>query len=245
MTGSTQVQASEEPLFWVADNVIANDFPNVSGALREPDGLLAIGGALSEARLLAAYRRGIFPWYSDGQPILWWSPDPRFVLELNDLKISRSLARALRQPSFHVTFNQAFTDVITACGPARKGADGTWITSAMQTAYTGLYQAGYALSVETWTEGRLVGGLYGVIIGRIFFGESMFSHARDASKLALCHLVKALQRRDFCLIDCQVQSKHLQTLGAAPMPRKRFVQILKHHCSPEIVHHWPRVSEYR
>ncbi len=244
MTTPSKGPAGENQLFWVADNVIANDFPDVNAALREPDGLLAIGGTLDKARLLDAYRKGIFPWYSTGQPVLWWSPDPRCVLELDELKISRSLARTLRRKAFQVSFNRAFAEVIAACGRVRGRAADTWITREMQTAYTRLYHAGYALSVEIWIEGRLVGGLYGVAIGRVFFGESMFSHVSDASKVALCHLVQALKQRDFRLIDCQVYSKHLQTLGATPMPRAQFVNILQNYCAPERTHQWPQTFDH-
>ena len=244
MTSLGKGQAGENQLFWVADNVIANDFPDVNSALRDPDGLLAIGGVLGKDRLLEAYRKGIFPWYSEGQPVLWWSPNPRCVLEPNDFKISRSLAKTLRNKPYRVSFNQSFADVVMACSQPRKGSSDTWITPEMLNAYTELHQSGYGLSVETWLDDTLVGGLYGVVIGKVFFGESMFSRKVDASKVALTHLVKELRQRDFRLIDCQVHSKHLQTLGATPIPRDLFVNILKHYCTPEINYDWPVISKY-
>lgn len=242
MTTLNQDQNADNQLFWVADNVIANEFPEVGKALRDPDGLLAIGGNLTRERLLDAYRKGIFPWYSEGQPILWWSPNPRCVLELDRFKVSRSLHKTLRKKVYQVSFNQAFRQVIEACGEARQGSTDTWITKEMLSAYIQLYEAGYGLSVESWLDDRLVGGLYGLVIGRVFFGESMFSHESDASKVALFHLVKQLQQREFRIIDCQVHSRHLQSLGASPMPRDLFVNILKHYCNPELTYEWPQAK---
>ena len=239
MTTANKGQSGDSQLYWVADNVIAADFPPVSSALRDPDGLLAIGGDLSPDRLLDAYARGIFPWYSKGQPILWWSPNPRCVLELDDLKVSRSLRKTLRKGIFRVTLNQDFAGVISACADARWGSTETWITKEMFHAYTKLHNLGYAISVECWYEERLMGGLYGVVMGGVFFGESMFSRKSDASKVALVHLVELLKTRNFRLIDCQVHSRHLQSLGAKPIPRNLFVNILRHYCTGEHAHDWP------
>jgi leucyl/phenylalanyl-tRNA--protein transferase len=202
-------------------------FPPVD--LATPDGLLAVGGSLDSERLLEAYRHGIFPWYNPGQPVLWWSPDPRTVLFPERLKISRSLGRTVRRGAFQVSFDQAFPQVIDACaGPRRKHpGGGTWITSEMRTAYCRLHAEGHAHSVEVWSGAALVGGLYGVSLGGAFFGESMFSHATDASKVALVHLVRHLQAWRFDLIDCQVASPHLFSLGAEEIPRREFVQRLE------------------
>ena len=178
------------------------DFPDVSLALREPDGLLAVGGDLRIERLLAAYQRGIFPWYSGDQPILWWSPDPRSVLFPDKLHISRSLRKTLRKQLFTITFDTAFEEVIHACSEPRADGLGTWITDEMQQAYLRLHQSGYAHSVECWLNGKLVGGLYGVAMGKVFFGESMFSRVTDASKIAFVFLVRQLQRWQFEMIDC-------------------------------------------
>ena len=226
-------------LYWVTDNILADDFPDVSFALNDPNGLLAIGGDMSATRLVDAYQRGIFPWFNEGQPILWWSPDPRCVLEPGKLKISRSLRKILRKKQFSVTFNQSFEQVIKACAEPRKGINDTWITTEMMNAYNDLYQSGYAHSVECWHDGKLAGGLYGVAIGKIFFGESMFSRKNDASKVALVHLMQQIEVRDFRLIDCQVHSHHLQNLGAEPMPRNMYINILKHYCNSEKTCDWP------
>ncbi len=218
-------------LYWVRDNIIAADFPDISAALSEPDGLLAIGGDLSPERLLNAYRRGIFPWYSEGQPILWWSPDPRWVLAPEDLKISRSLRRTLRSRKYRVTVDADFPAIIEMCAGPRKDSRDTWITAEVMKSYTILHQQGYAHSVECWHDGTLAGGLYGVAIGRIFFGESMFSRQADASKVALVHLAARLRDRKFRLIDCQVYSKHLESLGARPMSRNAFAGLLGQYCA--------------
>lgn len=210
------------------------DFPNVELSLREPDGLLAVGGDLSVARLLAAYRRGIFPWYSGDQPILWWSPDPRSVLFPEKLHISRSLRKTLRKQQFKITLDKAFADVIHACSQPRAGEPGTWITDEMQQAYIRLHLAGYAHSVECWLNDKLVGGLYGVAIGKIFFGESMFSKTADASKVAFVFLVHQLKRWQFGLIDCQIQSAHLDQFGAVLIPRNEFVSYLNELCTQEV-----------
>lgn len=201
-------------------------FPPVGLSLREPNGLLAIGGDLHPTRLLNAYRHGIFPWYNDDQPLLWWSPDPRLVLFPSHLKISRSLRKNLAKGHFHVTHNQAFAQVIRACAEPRRNQAGTWLVEEMQHAYIQLHKMGYAHSVETWYEGQLVGGLYGLALGKIFFGESMFTRMTDASKVAFVHWVKFLEREHFHMIDCQVETEHLKSLGAESLSRAEFVQRL-------------------
>jgi len=196
--------------------------------LAEPNGLLAVGGDLSPQRLLLGYSMGIFPWFNDEDPLLWWSPDPRCVLFPKDLHISGSLAKRLRQQRYRVTFNRAFGEVIAACGQLRREqSEGTWITLEMLEAYQRLHRLGFAHSVETWLEGRLVGGLYGVSLGRFFFGESMFHRASDASKVAFATLVRSLERHGFVLIDCQLPSSHLQSLGAVSLSRGEFLKHLK------------------
>ncbi|HET8551420.1 MAG TPA: leucyl/phenylalanyl-tRNA--protein transferase [Gammaproteobacteria bacterium] len=213
-------------LYWIDERDAPNTFPPVERALRNPNGLLAAGGDLSIARLLAAYRRGIFPWYEDGQPILWWSPDPRMVLFPNELHVSHTLRKTLRRNVFEVTVDRAFADVIHACA-APRGDQGTWLTDDMKQAYLRLHRVGYAHSFEAWRGGRLAGGLYGIELGRVFFGESMFSRESDASKVALVHLC----RRDYDLIDCQVESRHLARLGARPIPRRQFLERLDAGCA--------------
>ncbi len=220
-----------DSLYWVQANRLANDFPDTEEALVDPDGLLAAGGDLSPERLLEAYRRGIFPWFSDSQPILWWAPDPRSVLFPERLKISRSLAKTLRRKPFHVTFDTAFTDVMRGCAAPRRGEPGTWITDTMLSAYTNLHQVGYAHSIECWSAGRLVGGLYGVAIGCVFFGESMFSTATDASKVALANLVDRLRPWGYRLIDCQIHNPHLESLGAERIPRSEFNALIHEYCA--------------
>jgi leucyl/phenylalanyl-tRNA--protein transferase len=217
--------------FWIEPDSPEYDFPDVSLSLTDPDGLLAIGGDLSLTRLLSAYQSGIFPWYSDGQPILWWSPDPRFILLPEHLKVSRSLRKTIRKQKFLITINKAFNSVIQACSrTARPGQDGTWITDAMYHAYVELHKAGYAHSVEAWHNQQLVGGLYGVAIGRVFFGESMFSQQTDASKVAFTCFVKHIQKLGFQLIDCQIYTSHLQSLGAQSISRLQFTQLLQEYC---------------
>jgi leucyl/phenylalanyl-tRNA--protein transferase len=206
---------------WLDDN---DPFPPVEAALDEPNGLLAAGGGLSSVRLMAAYRRGIFPWFGEEDPILWWTPDPRMVLRLDELHVSRSLRRTMRSGRFSVTLDTAFGAVIRGCAGPRDGEAGTWITPAMLAAYEELAEAGHAHSVETWSGGRLVGGLYGVAVGRMFFGESMFSRTPDASKAALALLVRQLSRWGFELIDCQMSTTHLASLGAREMPRSEFMR---------------------
>jgi leucyl/phenylalanyl-tRNA--protein transferase len=223
---------TQRPL-WISPGDSSLDFPDVSLALREPDGLLAVGGDLTADRILSAYRRGIFPWYSDKQPILWWSPDPRTVLFPARLKLSRSLRKKLRQARFRVTMDQAFRAVIAACAAPRPGSSGTWITQAMTDAYSALHETGCAHSVECWLENRLVGGLYGVSTGRVFFGESMFSRVPDASKVAFAWLVRQLKAWDIGLVDCQVYSAHLASLGAEQIPRADFIKYLDVLCENE------------
>jgi|TARA_Y100000310_G_scaffold70131_1_gene65692 leucyl/phenylalanyl-tRNA--protein transferase len=198
-------------------------FPPVDSALAEPNGLLAVGGDLSPERLQLAYRSGIFPWYEDDQPILWWSPDPRSVLFPDRLKISRSLRKTLRRNQFSVTFDAAFGEVLHLCAQKRPYSQGTWITREMEDAYNQLHLQGIAHSVESWSDGELVGGLYGLSMGSLFFGESMFSLKTDASKVALVYLVGQLQNWGFRLIDCQIQSDHLDTLGAEEISRVEFL----------------------
>jgi leucyl/phenylalanyl-tRNA---protein transferase len=202
-------------------------FPPITSALAEPNGLLAAGGDLSPQRLLSAYRQGIFPWYSEGQPILWWSPDPRMVLYCGELKVSRSLRRAVAAKRFEIRADTAFERVIEACAAPRAAQHGgTWIMPEMVQAYVRLHRLGYAHSVETWRDGVLVGGLYGLAIGRMFFGESMFTRQTDASKVALVHLVAMLKRRQMPLIDCQQQTGHLARLGARPISRRTFAEAV-------------------
>ena len=205
-------------------------FPPVTAALIEPNGpngLLAAGGDLSPQRILAAYRQGIFPWYSADEPILWWSPDPRMVLIPEEFSPRRSLAKALRNADYEVRLDTAFAEVVAACATApRDGQGGTWITAEMQAAYRRLHELGYAHSVETWIGSRLVGGLYGIAIGRAFYGESMFARTTDASKIALAHLCVYLRRRGFGIIDCQMETAHLASLGARTIPRRDFVARL-------------------
>ncbi|MCB1889684.1 MAG: leucyl/phenylalanyl-tRNA--protein transferase [Rhodocyclaceae bacterium] len=209
---------------WLADEPV---FPPLSLALEEPNGLLAAGGGLTPEWLLAAYRRGIFPWFGPEDPILWWSPDPRMVLEPAAMKISRSLRRRLRRGDYQVRLDHDFAGVIAACAAPREPGGGTWITPSMQMAYLALHELGYAHSVECHADGQLVGGLYGIAIGRMFYGESMFARASDASKVALAHLCRLLERKGFRLIDCQMTTDHLTSLGGREMPRDAFLRRLE------------------
>jgi len=202
-------------------------FPPIEGALREPNGLLAAGADLSPERLLDAYRRGIFPWFGDDEPVLWWSPDPRMILRPADLRISRSLRKTVRSGRMRVTMDLGFRHVMEGCAGPRPGQDGTWITEGMFDAYGRLFELGYAHSVEAWSEGRLVGGVYGVAIGRMFFGESMFSRMTDASKVALLALVRQIERWDFPCVDCQMSTGHLASLGAREIPRAEFLREVR------------------
>ena len=201
-------------------------FPPVEAALVEPNGLLAAGGDLSPQRLLDAYAHGIFPWFNDEDPILWWSPDPRMVLFPGELHVSRSLRRVQRSNAFTVTLDRAFDEVMRGCAEPRADQDGTWITGEMFEAYARLAQLGVAHSVEVWADGMLAGGLYGVALGRVFFGESMFSRRSNASKVALAGLTQQLARWSFPLIDCQMSTPHLASLGAREIPRAQFVRLI-------------------
>lgn len=216
--------------FWIEPNDRNVKFPNVALALKEPNGLLAVGGNLTPRRLLTAYMQGIFPWYSQGQPILWWSPDPRAVLFPARVKVSRSLRKEIRNGHFEVTLDRAFRDVIQACAQPRPNSAGTWITPEITEAYCHLHSMGFAHSVEAWHDGKLVGGLYGIALGKVFFGESMFSRVTNASKVAFVHLVRQLQAWGFVLIDCQIQSDHLRSLGSEDLRRAGFIRVLKQHC---------------
>lgn len=204
-------------------------FPPLETALREPNGLLAAGGDLRPERLLAAYRHGCFPWYQEGQPLLWWSPDPRTVLFPDELHVSRSLRKRMRHGDYRVTFDKAFAEVIQGCAGPRSYADGTWITTPMQDAYIRLHEMGVAHSVEVWQQGQLVGGLYGIAMGELFFGESMFSRATDASKVGFVTLVERLREWGFALIDCQMPTRHLESFGARSIPRAAFAEALAMH----------------
>jgi leucyl/phenylalanyl-tRNA---protein transferase len=209
-------------------------FPEVERALAEPNGLLAAGADLSLPRLLEAYRSGIFPWFANDQPILWWSPDPRTVLFPSEMKVSRSLARTMRNTRFEVRADTAFDEVIEGCRQPRRGESGTWISAEMAAAYGALHRAGFAHSVEAWLEGDLVGGLYGVALGRAFFGESMFTRVSNASKVALVALARQLEQWGFGVIDCQMNTTHLASFGAREIPRAEFTRRLR-----ELVHYAP------
>lgn len=201
----------------------ADPFPPVEQALDNPDGLLAAGGSLTIERLDEAYRRGIFPWFNDGDPILWWSPDPRTVLRPSQIHISHSLRKRLRKEAFLITIDRAFTRVLEGCAAPRTGDDATWLSPQMRRAYGALHAAGLAHSIEVWMNGELTGGVYGVSIGRMFFGESMFTRRTDASKIAMARLAAQLDRWQFPLVDCQLETEHLLSLGAERMPRRVFV----------------------
>jgi len=201
-------------------------FPPVSKALKSPNGLLCAGGDLSPERLVDAYAHGIFPWFSEGDPILWWSPDPRMVLFPGELKVSRSLRKNVERGIYETRVDTAFRDVIEACAAPRDGQGGTWIVPEMIEAYTRLHERGYAHSVESWDDDKLVGGLYGVALGNVFFGESMFSRAPDASKVALVKLVDRLREQRYQVIDCQQATSHLASLGAREIPRRAFARLL-------------------
>jgi leucyl/phenylalanyl-tRNA--protein transferase len=203
------------------------EFPPVVQALDDPPGLLALGGDLRPERLISAYRSGVFPWYNPGDPILWWSPDPRCVIDPATFTPSRSLAKTLRQGRYRLTVDQCFSEVMEACAGYRPYADGTWINTPMIQQYSELHRRGIAHSIEAWDQGdRLVGGLYGLNIGRLFFGESMFSRATDASKAAFAHLMNLARDWGFPIVDCQLENPHLMSLGARLIPRTEFVQIL-------------------
>ena len=208
---------------WLGDRP---DFPSASRALRDPNGLLAAGGALTPDWLLAAYRRGIFPWFNEGEPILWWSPDPRMVVFPDQIRITRSLRKTLRNGRYEVRLDSDFAAVIHACAGVRRSGPGTWITTDIEAAYIRMHALGYAHSVETWMDGKLVGGLYGMALGRAFYGESMFSLRTDASKIAFAHLARFLEQHDFRVLDCQMTTAHLASLGGREISRALFVNML-------------------
>lgn len=228
-------------------------FPDVSTALTEVDGaagLLAAGGDLSPERLLMAYRHGIFPWFSEGQPILWWSTDPRMVLMTAEFRISPSLRKTLKKiahsrhtsGAWEIRFDSAFEDVMRACAAPRAGEAGTWISEEIIAGYVGLHRQGYAHSSEVWLNGELVGGAYGVSIGRMFYGESMFTRVSDASKVALAYLVEFLKRHGVGMVDCQQQTAHLASLGAAPIARSEFISLLRHAVHAPQIQDWKPVD---
>ena len=201
----------------------SDPFPSVEQALDNPEGLLAAGGTLTTKRLLDAYRAGIFPWFNEGDPILWWSPDPRTILRPKKLHVSHSLRKRLRKAAYFVTLDRAFVRVLDGCAAPRAGDSGTWLSPAMRRAYTALHNAGFAHSIEVWMDGELAGGIYGVGIGRVLFGESMFARRTDASKIGIVVLAEQLDRWGFPFVDCQLETSHLMSLGAEHMPRRRFV----------------------
>jgi leucyl/phenylalanyl-tRNA--protein transferase len=205
-------------------------FPPAERALSEPNGLVAAGGDLTAATLVKAYARGLFPWFGEGDPILWWSPDPRMVLPSDGFHVSRSLARRLRHVGLRVSMDEAFAAVVEACAAPRRGATGTWLVPEMQAAYIDLHRANLAHSVEVWMEGELAGGIYGVGLGRMFFGESMFSRQTDGSKIALAYLTAQMRRWSMPILDCQTVSTHLVTLGARPVPRREFLPMVARLC---------------
>jgi len=222
---------------WLDD---PGDFPPADTALDDPNGLVAAGGELSPEWLLAAYERGIFPWFNAGDPILWWSPEPRLVLVPSEIRIHRSLRRVLRQQRFEVRIDTAFPAVIAACAAPREPGSGTWILPAVQKAYCRMFELGYAHSVECWRDGQLAGGLYGLALGRAFFGESMFSTETDASKVALVHLARLLEARNFAVIDCQMTTRHLLSMGAREIARAKFCAGLeKWTCMGDAPGRWP------
>jgi leucyl/phenylalanyl-tRNA--protein transferase len=210
---------------WLDDT--KDEFPDVSTALHDPDGLLAAGGDLSSERLISAYSNGIFPWFDDDQPILWWSPDPRSTLIPSNIHISKSLKKDIRKNNYTVTYNRAFSTVINHCAKLREDNEGTWITQEMHEAYCQLHEQGIAHSIEAWHKDTLIGGLYGINIGQVFFGESMFSLAKNGSKIALIALAKQLPLWNIDLIDCQVHNDHLASMGATKIPRAAFIEMLK------------------
>jgi len=225
-------------LHWLDPRNPRQPFPPPQLAMRDPNGLLAIGGDLSVSRLVNAYAQGIFPWYNPDEPILWWCPDPRAVLVPSQFHVSGSLARRLRKRDFAVTLDRAFAAVLEACSGPRARGRGTWLGAEMKHAYQALHQGGHAHSVEVWRQGELVGGLYGVALGRVFYGESMFSGMDDGSKIAMHHLCRQLASWDFSLMDCQIASPHLATLGATELPRERFLALLREAVAQNGPPHW-------
>ena len=227
-------------IHWIREDDPPSAFPPVESAFEVPDGLLAAGGDLSEDRLLYAYTHGIFPWFSDGQPILWWSPNPRCILLPSDLRVSRRSRRSLRNAGLTVSFNRCFGAVIDECAVERPGQDGTWITPGIIAAYRRLFESGWAHSIEVRQHDRLVGGLYGIAIGKAFFGESMFSRKDNASKAAMLALCSVLQKHDVALLDCQVVSPHLVSMGAVTVERTEFAAMLRQACeNPDKFADWP------
>ena len=225
---------------WLTDD--PRLFPPVTTALTEPDGLLAVGGDLSPERLLNAYCHGVFPWFNDDDPILWWSPDPRAVLIPGDIHGSKSLKKFIRKTAPKVSFDQCFDRVIGHCRGLREHCEGTWITDGMEQAYNALHQMGCAHSVEVWLDGELIGGLYGISIGKVFFGESMFSLAPNGSKIAALALAQRLNDEGFALIDCQVESEHILSLGAKIIPRADFIQQITAAITISSQMHWPQLA---
>lgn len=217
---------------WISQDDPPEAFPDIAAALTVPDGLLAAGGNLAPDRLLYAYRRGVFPWFDSGQPILWWSPDPRCVMLPDSFHLARRLRRSMQNSALEISFNKAFSAVVEACAANRVGQKGTWITDEMIEAYSTLHGQGWAHSVEIWRDDELVGGLYGLAIGKAFFGESMFSQESNASKIAMWTLCGLLVGHRFEILDCQVGSPHLTSLGAILMPRSEFAALLERACDP-------------
>ena len=229
----------QEILHWLDDSF---EFPDPATALKTPNGLLAVGGDLQPLRLLQAYQRGIFPWFDEDQPPLWWTPDPRMVLFPQELHISHSLRKAIRSCPFELTSDQAFAQVVAACAAPRKGANGTWITEEMESAYLRLHELGFAHSIEVWDNESLVGGLYGLALGKVFFGESMFSRKSNASKIAFVHVVRTLATAGVQLIDCQVANPHLESLGARTIARDEFMRFLPACAKVPKPAYWPYIS---
>ena len=228
---STVNSTIEKPR-WISATASPEELPPAASALREPNGLLAVGGCLHPEWLLTAYVRGIFPWYEAGQPILWWSPDPRAVLYIDELHVSRRLRRTLKRSKLRITVDTDFEAVIDACAGPRRYTSETWITQQMRDAYVELHALGWAHSFEAWNGNDLVAGMYGVSIGAVFFGESMFTHETDASKITFVHSIDFLGARGCRLIDCQIWSRHLQSLGARNVPRAEFLRMLTMLCNP-------------
>ena len=225
--------------YWIPHNAKADDFPPLEQALEHPDGLIAIGGDLTCSRIVTAYRLGIFPWYNDNEPILWWSPNQRMVLFPDQLQVSKSLRKTIRKNKFTITLDQNFREVITECAGFRRNQPGTWITDAIRDAYCQLYNDGFAHSVEAWYEDKLVGGLYGIALGKVFFGESMFARVNDASKVAFASFVWQLQTWGYELIDCQVETEHLRRFGAIEIPRPKYRKLLNELCGQNsLVNTW-------
>ncbi len=221
-------------IIWINETDPPAALPPSRFALKDPNGLLAVGGALTPEWLVHAYRAGVFPWYSEGQPILWWTPDPRAVLFPEEFRRPRSLRKSIRNRGFETRMDTAFEAVVAACAEPRREDAGTWITPAMHESYVALHRQGLAHSVETWREGELLGGLYGVTLGRVFFGESMFSRATDASKVALSRLIEECRTRGVALIDCQMATDHLASLGSRCIPRMQFEALLAELCGGDV-----------